>query len=144
MQRRSGICLVTPGCGKPVAAHMSSERRIVPAPPRCYDPPRSPRSPARDPRVRSHCMQGKMKILAGNSNAPLAVAIAAHGGEPLTRCSVRRFADLEIFVEILENVRGRDAFIVQSTSYPTNDNLMELLIMIDPLRRGSAQRITPA
>ena len=87
-------------------------------------------------------MQGKMKILAGNSNAPLAVAIAAHVGEPLTRCSVRRFADLEIFVEILENVRGRDAFIVQSTSYPTNDNLMELLIMIDALRRASAQRIT--
>jgi ribose-phosphate pyrophosphokinase len=87
-------------------------------------------------------MQGKMKILAGNSNAPLAVAIAAHVKEPLTRCSVRRFADLEIFVEILENVRGRDAFIVQSTSYPTNDNLMELLIMIDALRRASAQRIT--
>ena len=87
-------------------------------------------------------MQGKMKILAGNSNAPLALAIAAHVGEPLTRCSVRRFADLEIFVEILENVRGRDAFIVQSTSYPTNDNLMELLIMIDALRRASAQRIT--
>ncbi|HEY3719123.1 MAG TPA: ribose-phosphate pyrophosphokinase [Roseiarcus sp.] len=87
-------------------------------------------------------MQGKMKILAGNSNAPLAEAIAAHIGEPLTRCSVRRFADLEIFVEVLENVRGRDTFIIQSTSYPTNDNLMELLIMIDALRRASAQRIT--
>ncbi len=87
-------------------------------------------------------MQGKMKILAGNSNGTLSEAIAAYIGEPLTRCHVRRFADLEIFVEILENVRGRDAFIVQSTSYPTNDNLMELLIMIDALRRASAQRIT--
>jgi len=87
-------------------------------------------------------MQGKMKILAGNSNGPLATAIAAYLGEPLTKCHVRRFADLEIFVEILENVRGRDTFIVQSTSYPTNDNLMELLIMTDALRRASAQRIT--
>jgi ribose-phosphate pyrophosphokinase len=87
-------------------------------------------------------MQGKMKILAGNSNGPLATAIAAYLGEPLTKCSVRRFADLEIYVEILENVRGRDTFIVQSTSYPTNDNLMELLIMTDALRRASAQRIT--
>src|ERR1700679_3677664 len=83
-----------------------------------------------------------MKILAGNSNRPLAEAIGAYLGEPLTGCHVRRFADLEIFVEILENVRGRDAFIIQSTSYPANDNLMELLIMIDALRRASAQRIT--
>jgi ribose-phosphate pyrophosphokinase len=87
-------------------------------------------------------MQGKMKILAGNSNPQIAEAIAAYLGEPLTRCHVRRFADLEIFVEILENVRGRDTFIVQSTSYPTNDNLMELLIMTDALRRASASRIT--
>ena len=87
-------------------------------------------------------LPGKMKILAGNSNRPLAEAIAAYLGEPLTSCHVRRFADLEIFVEILENVRGRDVFIVQSTSYPANDNLMELLIMIDALRRASAQRIT--
>ncbi len=87
-------------------------------------------------------MLGNMKILAGNANPPLAEAIAAYLGEPLTRCHVRRFADLEIFVEILENVRGRDAFIIQSTSFPTNDNLMELLIMIDALRRASAQRIT--
>ena len=85
---------------------------------------------------------GKMKVLAGNSNAPLANAIAAYLGEPLTGCHVRRFADLEIFVEILENVRGRDAFIIQSTSYPANDNLMELLIMMDALRRASAHRIT--
>src|SRR6204780_698767 len=83
-----------------------------------------------------------MKILAGNSNRPLAEASAPYLGEPLTGCHVRRFADLEIFVEILENVRGRDTFIIQSTSYPTNDNLMELLIMIDALRRASAQRIT--
>ncbi len=83
-----------------------------------------------------------MKILAGNSNPQLAESIAAYLGEPLTRCHVRRFADLEIFVEILENVRGRDAFIVQSTSFPTNDNLMELLIMIDALRRASVHRIT--
>src|SRR5271154_6076345 len=87
-------------------------------------------------------MQGNMKILAGNSNPQIAEAIAAHLGEPLTRCHVRRFADLEIFVEILDNVRGRDTFIVQSTSYPTNDNLMELLIMTDALRRASASRIT--
>jgi ribose-phosphate pyrophosphokinase len=86
--------------------------------------------------------QGKIKLLNGNSNQPLAEAIAAYLGEPLTRCHVRRFADLEVFVEILENVRGRDAFIIQSTSFPTNDNLMELLIMSDALRRASAQRIT--
>ena len=83
-----------------------------------------------------------MKVLAGNSNPPLANAIAAYLGEPLTGCHVRRFADLEIFVEILENVRGRDVFVIQSTSYPANDNLMELLIMIDALRRASSHRIT--
>ena len=87
-------------------------------------------------------MAGAMKLLAGNSNPPIADAIAAYLGVPLTRCHARRFADLEIFVEILENVRGRDTYILQSTSYPTNDNLMELLIMIDALRRASAQRIT--
>ena len=87
-------------------------------------------------------MSPSMKILAGNSNRPLAEAIAAYVGEPLTKATVKRFADKEIFVEILENVRGRDAFIVQATSYPTNDNLMELLIMADALRRASARRIT--
>jgi ribose-phosphate pyrophosphokinase len=92
--------------------------------------------------MRRLAVLGKMKLLAGNSNGPLAQAIAAYLGEPLTGCHVRRFADMEIFVEILENVRGRDAFIIQSTSYPANDNLMELLIMIDALRRASAQRIT--
>jgi len=83
-----------------------------------------------------------MKLVAGNSNRPLAEAIAAYLKIPLAECSVRRFADMEIFVEILENVRGEDVFVLQSTSYPANDHLMELLIMIDALRRASAQRIT--
>jgi ribose-phosphate pyrophosphokinase len=87
-------------------------------------------------------MVGAMKILAGNSNRPLTEAIAAYLGVPLTKCQVRRFADMEIFVEIQENVRGQDTFVVQSTSFPTNDNLMEALIMIDALRRASARRIT--
>ena len=83
-----------------------------------------------------------MKILSGNSNRPLAEAISAKLGVPLTDASIRRFSDMEIFVEILENVRGEDVFVVQSTCYPTNDNLMELLVIIDALRRGSARRIT--
>jgi ribose-phosphate pyrophosphokinase len=83
-----------------------------------------------------------MKLLTGNSNPPLAEAIAANLGLPLTKASVRRFSDQEIFVEIQENVRGEDVFVLQSTSYPTNDNLMELLICIDALRRSSAKRIT--
>ncbi|MDW3204670.1 MAG: ribose-phosphate pyrophosphokinase [Alphaproteobacteria bacterium] len=83
-----------------------------------------------------------MKILAGNSNKPLAEAISAYLNVPLTKASIRRFSDMEIFVEILENVRGEDVFVVQSTNYPTNDNLMELLVMMDALRRGSARRIT--
>src|SRR5688572_22940283 len=83
-----------------------------------------------------------MKLLAGNSNTPLARSIAEYLETELTEASVRRFADEEIFVEINENVRGEDVFIVQSTSYPANDNLMELLIMIDALRRASAKRIT--
>jgi ribose-phosphate pyrophosphokinase len=87
-------------------------------------------------------MAGAMKILAGNSNRPLTEAIAAYLGVPLTKCQVRRFADMEIFVEIQENVRGQDAFIIQSTSFPTNDHLMEALIMTDALRRASARRIT--
>src|SRR6185437_15426123 len=92
----------------------------------------------------AHTLRARVwrSVLSGDSNRPLAEAIAAYLGEPLSSCHVRRFADLEIFVEILENVRGRDAFIIQSTSYPANDNLMELLIMIDALRRASAQRIT--
>ncbi|MBG0808795.1 ribose-phosphate pyrophosphokinase [Methylosinus sp. H3A] len=83
-----------------------------------------------------------MKILAGNSNRALAEAIAAYVGVPLCRAQVRRFADMEVFVEIQENVRGQDTFVVQSTSAPSNDHLMELLIMIDALRRASARRIT--
>jgi ribose-phosphate pyrophosphokinase len=83
-----------------------------------------------------------MKLVAGNSNRPLAEAIAAYLQTPLTRCNVRRFADMEVFVEILENVRGEDVFILQSTSFPANDHLMELLIIIDALRRASARRIT--
>ncbi len=83
-----------------------------------------------------------MKILTGNSNLPLAQAIARYLEVPLTNASVRRFADEEVFVEIHENVRGEDVFVVQSTSFPANDNLMELLICIDALRRSSAHRIT--
>lgn len=83
-----------------------------------------------------------MKIMAANSNLPLARAVAAYLEIPLCDASVRRFADEEIFVEIHENVRGEDVFVVQSTSYPANDNLMELLICIDALKRASARRIT--
>ena len=83
-----------------------------------------------------------MKILAGNSNRPLAEAISACINLPLTKASIRRFSDMEVFVEIEENVRGEDVFVIQSTSYPTNDNLMELLISLDALKRGSARRIT--
>ena len=83
-----------------------------------------------------------MKLMTGNSNLPLAQAISDYLEIPLTEALVRRFADEEIFVEIMENVRGEDVFVVQSTSYPANDNLMELLIMIDALKRASAKRIT--
>jgi ribose-phosphate pyrophosphokinase len=83
-----------------------------------------------------------MKLLAGNSNKTLAEAIADHLDMPLTKAQVRRFADNEVFVVIEENVRGEDVFVIQSTSYPSNDNLMELLICIDALTRASAKRIT--
>jgi ribose-phosphate pyrophosphokinase len=83
-----------------------------------------------------------MKLMAGNSNLPLVKSIAAYLELPVTEASVRRFADEEVFVEIHENVRGEDVFVVQSTSFPANDNLMELLICIDALRRASAKRIT--
>lgn len=83
-----------------------------------------------------------MKILACNSNRPLAEAIAAYLDRPLTKADIRRFADMEVFAEIQENVRGEDVFVVQSTSYPANDNLMELLVTLDALRRGSARRVT--
>jgi ribose-phosphate pyrophosphokinase len=83
-----------------------------------------------------------MKLIAGNSNRPLAEAIAASLRCELTRATVQRFADMEVFVEIHENVRGEDVFILQSTSFPANDNLMELLVICDALRRASARRIT--
>ncbi len=83
-----------------------------------------------------------MKIMSGNANLPLARAIAGYLEVPLTDASVRRFADEEIFIEIHENVRGEDVFLVQPTSFPANDNLMELLIGIDALKRASAKRIT--
>jgi ribose-phosphate pyrophosphokinase len=83
-----------------------------------------------------------MKVLAGNSNRPLAEAIAAYLSVPLAKASVRRFSDMEVFVEIHENVRGEDVFVIQSTSYPANDHLMELLVCIDALKRSSARRIT--
>ncbi|MDC7789144.1 ribose-phosphate pyrophosphokinase [Rhodoplanes sp. TEM] len=85
---------------------------------------------------------GAIKLVAGNSNPRLAEAIAAYLKTPLTRAVVRRFADMEIFVEILENVRGADVFVIQATSFPTNDHLMELLIIMDALKRASARRIT--
>ena len=83
-----------------------------------------------------------MKIVACNSNRPLAEAVAAALGLELARASVRRFTDMEVFVEIHENVRGEDVFVIQSTSFPANDNLMELLITLDALRRASARRVT--
>jgi ribose-phosphate pyrophosphokinase len=85
---------------------------------------------------------GAIKLVAGNSNPALADAIAAYLKTPMTKAVVRRFADMEIFVEIQENVRGADVFVVQSTSFPANDHLMELLIIIDALRRASSSRIT--
>lgn len=83
-----------------------------------------------------------MKLVTGNSNRALAQAIASYLELPLTDCTVKRFADKEVYVEVHENVRGEDAFILQSTSFPANDNLMELLILTDALRRSSARRIT--
>ena len=85
---------------------------------------------------------GAIKLVAGNSNPALANEIAGWLGLPLTKAVVRRFADMEIFVQIQENVRGSDVFIIQSTSFPANDHLMELLIITDALRRASARRIT--
>ena len=83
-----------------------------------------------------------MKIVAGNANRPLAEAMAAYLNQPLTRATIRRFSDMEVFVEIEENIRGEDVFLIQPTSYPANDNLMELLVCLDALKRASAQRIT--
>lgn len=83
-----------------------------------------------------------MKLIAGNANRPLSEAISKYLEIPLTQASIRKFADMEVFVEIMENVRGEDVFLIQPTCYPANDNLMELLVTIDALRRGSARRIT--
>lgn len=83
-----------------------------------------------------------MKLIAGNSNQSLAREISEYLGKPLTDATLKKFSDKEIFVEINENVRGQDVFFIQSTSYPANDHLMELLIAIDALKRGSARRIT--
>jgi len=83
-----------------------------------------------------------MKLVTGNSNRALALAVSDYLDLPLTDCTVKRFADKEIYVEVHENIRGEDVFVLQSTSYPANDNLMELLIIIDALRRSSARRIT--
>ena len=87
-------------------------------------------------------MPSHFKVVAGNSNRPLAEAICSHLSIPLAKASVRRFAEMEVFGEIQENVRGQDVFVIQSTSFPTNDHLMELLIITDALRRSSAKRIT--
>src|SRR5690606_6524121 len=83
-----------------------------------------------------------MKLVTGNSNRALALAVSDYLELPPTDCTVKRFADKEVYVEVHENVRGEDVFVLQSTSFPANDNLMELLIVIDALRRSSARRIT--
>ncbi len=83
-----------------------------------------------------------MKLIACNSNPVLAEAISRYLDIPLTKATIKRFSDMEVFVEILENVRGEDVFVIQSTCYPANDNMMELLVTLDALRRGSARRVT--
>ena len=90
----------------------------------------------------SYRVKADMKLLACNANRPLAEAIADYLDMRLTRSEVKSFADEEIFVRIDENVRGEDVFVIQSTSHPANDNLMQLLIMMDALKRASARRIT--
>lgn len=83
-----------------------------------------------------------MKILTCNSNPPLAESVSEYLNIPITNANVKRFADMEVFVEVLENVRGEDVFVMQSTSFPANDNIMELLVTLDALRRSSAKRVT--
>jgi len=86
----------------------------------------------------------RMRIFTGNANPKLAEAVVKHMNISLGRCIVGRFSDGEVMVELLENVRGRDVFVLQSTCAPTNDNLMEILVMVDALKRASAGRITAA
>ena len=83
-----------------------------------------------------------MKIIAGNSNLPLSSDVGKYLKTDLAKATIRRFADEEVYVEIKENIRGEDVFVIESTSYPANDNLMELLVIIDALKRASAKRIT--
>ena len=83
-----------------------------------------------------------MRIIAGNSNLPLAANVSKYLGEKITDASIRTFADEEVYVEIKENIRGEDVFVIESLSFPANDNLMELLVIIDALKRASAKRIT--
>jgi ribose-phosphate pyrophosphokinase len=90
----------------------------------------------------THKTDEKMKLLACNSNAPLAEAMSSYLGIPLTKATVKRFADQEVFVEVHDNVRGEDVFIIQSTSFPANDHIMELLVALDALKRASAKRVT--
>ncbi len=87
---------------------------------------------------------GSMMVFTGNANPALAQEVAKHLGIELGRADVGRFSDGEVMLELLENVRGRDVFVLQSTSHPTNDNLMEVMTMVDALRRSSAARITAA
>ena len=83
-----------------------------------------------------------MRIISGNSNLPLSRNVAQYLGEDLTKASIQRFADDEVYVEIKENIRGEDVFVIESLSYPANDNIMELLVIMDALKRASAKRIT--
>ena len=83
-----------------------------------------------------------MRIIAGNSNLPLSKSVSDYLGENLTNASIHRFADDEVYVEIKENIRGEDVFVIESLSHPANDNLMELLVIMDALKRASAKRIT--
>src|SRR6266700_237150 len=121
-------CLISPRASKPAGLQVSEMLKVV-------------SSKARGEASMS-AKNGSIKLVAGNSNPALAQAIAQGLDLPLTKAVVRRVADMEIFVEIQENVRGSDVFIIQSTSYPANDHLMELLIITDALRRASARRIT--
>ena len=95
-----------------------------------------------DSRENSGARTPSIKLVAGNSNRPLADAICSAMGLPLTKSIVKRFADMEVFVEIQENMRGEDVYVLQSTSFPANDNIMEMLIIVDALKRSSAGRIT--